>query len=58
MGNPYDDNEDPYEGMSDAERQKEEDITQEMANQGISHSDFPDGDVPHCAFIDLDSDEE
>ena len=56
MGDPYAgehvDDEDRKE-LSDEEQQKENDITQAMAEQGVSRDDF-EGEVPFEAFVDSD----
>ena len=53
MSDPYGDD-DRYEGLSDSERQMEEDLDREMHKQGVTREDFPDG-VDYDAFIDVDS---
>lgn len=54
MSDPYGDDNDRYEGLSDSERQMEEDLDREMRKQGVTREDFPDG-VDYGAFIDVDS---
>ena len=53
MSDAYGDD-DRYEGLSDSERQMEEDLDREMHKQGVTREDFPDG-VDYDAFIDVDS---
>ncbi|MDN3397870.1 hypothetical protein QL919_03915 [Psychrobacter sp. APC 3426] len=53
MGDPRgDDYMEGYYELTPEEQQLEDDITEQMAKQGLTHDDF-EGEVPFGAFVDL-----
>jgi hypothetical protein len=54
MGDPRgDDYMEDYDELTLEEQQLEDEITEQMAKQGLMHDDF-EGDVPFEAFVDTD----